>query len=604
MKKLITILLLLVMICTPATVNAASVLKIRYSGKTVNYKDTRLKATYNGENINLSKNPGILMDKNGMVPFMDVFVNSAMKVKGSYNSKTKKITLKNGKNTVVMKLGSKTATVNGKSKKMPAAPVQVQYISSGRTKILVPSRFVAENLGFLYSWYSKTGTIAIENKGLLIEYGGNQYNYKGSTVEFFVDEEQVASEIPGILIGGYTLAPVREVLADSVLGVDYSYDEADKTLVLSANGNTMKLTIGKKEAVLNGGNITLPAAPLAILYKENNQTYIMVPVEYVTQKLGFYYEYDGTAKSASLYTKKPGKEPSAEELPNEIHISKGINTLSGITQLDDYVNRQYILTVPGNQVPFYTSNIPDIMDSSRASCEVSLNNQGNTDIRIRTNIIRGFKVTETDSEFVITIKAPKDMYSKIVFLDAGHGGSAKGAQGSNYGNNLIEKDVTLSIVKKMKEAADKNNDIKVYYSRLDDATVTNSERTKMANEIDGDIFVSVHINASTDTSAKGSLIMYSSKYDQTAGSGLSSSKMAYFLKPYLSNAVGSDDRAMLRGNIEVLNSSAMPAVLLEVAFLSNEEDVKILQDDTRLTVIAEGIYQGIKDLFVKYPPTR
>lgn len=154
----------------PIRAEAASALKIHYNGKTVSYKGIRPKVTYNGKQINLSKNPAILLNNNGMVPFMDVFVNSQIKAKGSYNSKTKKITLKYGDNTVVMKLGSSTASVNGKAKKMPTAPVQVKYAASKKTKILVPSRFVAENLGLLYSWYSKTGTAAIET-GMLIEYG-------------------------------------------------------------------------------------------------------------------------------------------------------------------------------------------------------------------------------------------------------------------------------------------------------------------------------------------------------------------------------------------------------------------------------------------------
>lgn len=604
MKRLLIMLVILAMICSPITANAASVLKIHYNGKTVDYKETHLTVTYNGKKMNLSNTPGILMNKNGMVPFMDVFVNSSIKAKGSYNKETKKITLKLGKNTVVMKLGSKTATVNGKTKKMPIAPVQVKYISSGKTKILVPSRFVAENLGFIYSWYSKTGTVAIEKKGLMIEYGGNQYNYKGSIVNFFVDEVQMTTDMPGILIGGYTLAPVEEVLVNSGLGVDYGYDPGTKVLTLSANGNTIELTMGETNALLNGENTTLPTAALEVLYKENNQTYIMVPVEYVTQKLGFYYEYDGVTKAANINSSKPVEETSTEDLPNEIRISKGMNNLSNVIQMDDYSNRQYILTVPGNQIAYYNSNLPMIEDPTRATYEALLDNEGNTQIILKTNIIRGFEVKESDSEFIITVKAPKDIYSKIVFVDAGHGGTVNGALGTNYGNTLIEKDVTLSIVKKMKEVADRNSAIKVYYSRLEDVTVANSERAKMANEIGADIYISVHINASTDTTAKGSLIMYSSKYDQIAESTLSSSKMAYFLKSYLTNAVGSDERAMLRGNIEVLNSSTMPAVLLEVAFLSNEEDAAILQDDARLTTIGEGIYQGIVDLLAEYTPTR
>lgn len=604
MKRLVIMLLILAMICTPMTANAASVLKIHYKGKTVNYKNTLLNVTYNGKKMNLSKTPGILMNNNGMVPFMDVFVSSSIKAKGSYNKGSKKITLKSGKNTVVMKLGSKTALVNGKTKKMPIAPTQVKYLSSGKTKILVPSRFVSENLGYIYTWYSKTGTVAIEKTGMLIEYGGNQYNYNGSTVKFYVDEEEITTKIPGILVGGYTLAPVEEVLIQSGLGVNYAYDPENKILRLSANNNAIELNMGDTNALLNGEDISLPTAPLEVLYKDTNKVYIMVPVEYVTQKLGFYYEYDDNGKSANIYSSKPVKETSYEDLPNEIRISKGINSLSNVTLLDDYRNRQYIITVPGNQSAYFTNIVPMIEDSTRAAYEVLLNNEGNTQIIIKTNIIRGFEITESDLDFIVTVKAPKDIYSKIVFLDAGHGGTVNGALGTNYGNNLIEKDVTLSIVEKMKEVADLNKDIKVYYSRLEDVTLTNSERGKMANEIGADIFLSVHINASPEVSNRGSLLMYSSKYDQKADSGLSSSKMAYFMKSYLTSAVGSEERAMLRGNIEVLNSSIMPAVLLEVAFLSNDEDVEILQDDDKLTTIGEGIYQGIVDLLIEYPPTR
>lgn len=606
LKKIGALLLIVAIFFQPLTANAASSMKIRYNGTTKTYTDKQIKVTYNGEKVALNKTPGILIGGNGMLPYEEVFVKSNIKAKATYNKSTKKITIISGKNKVVMKLGSKTASVNGKTKKMPAAPLQVKYLSTGKTKIVVPSRFVAENLGFLYYWYSKTGTVAIEKKGLMIEYSDKQYNYQGSQVTFYVDGEKINTKLPGFLSKGYTLAPAQEVYSNSNLNINYSYDEVSQELVLSTSDKIIKLTMGSQEAYVNDELITLPTAPLEVLYLTNNQTYIMIPAEFVTQSLGLYYEYDESTKAANISSLESEQETNPEDLINEIRMSKGSNALTNVVTYDDYWNRRYVLTLPGNQVAYYTENIPVVEDSSRAKVTVSLNNEGNTDIIIKTNIIRGFEVVETDSEIIVTVKAPKDIYSNIVMVDAGHGGSAKGAQGANYGNTLVEKEVTLAIVKELKLKADQNNDnIKFYYTRLEDSTITNAERAKMTNEMEADIFLSVHINAhGEDPTIRGSEVLYSSKFNQQAKSSLTSSKLAYAMKATLVDAVGSKERSIIRSNIEVLNSTNMPSALLEVAFLSNEEDVEILEDSNRIARIGEGIYEGIVDIFNIYQTKR
>ncbi|MEG2786184.1 MAG: N-acetylmuramoyl-L-alanine amidase [Romboutsia sp.] len=174
--------------------------------------------------------------------------------------------------------------------------------------------------------------------------------------------------------------------------------------------------------------------------------------------------------------------------------------------------------------------------------------------------------------------------SKKVFLDPGHGGIDSGAVGVN---NLLEKDINLSVSKKVSEILKKQG-IDVKLSRLDDSTVSLDSRTNNANNWSADCYISIHCN-SFNTSAKG--LETFSFSDNTADLATCIHNEILKSKIYNSN------RGVKTANFHVLRKSKMRSCLIELAFIDNQSDVILLKEtqDQFADAIAHGIciYLGI-----------
>src|SRR5699024_3642993 len=144
---------------------------------------------------------------------------------------------------------------------------------------------------------------------------------------------------------------------------------------------------------------------------------------------------------------------------------------------------------------------------------------GKTRINLKANTIKGYQIKEVNGILYVKVGTPKEIYDKIVVLDAGHGGTDPGAAG----DGIYEKDCTLNILKAAKKYYDKDGTIKVYYTRTTNtqSSITSGSsglntstslraRTDLANTVNADLFISVHINSASNTSARGTEVYYSS----------------------------------------------------------------------------------------------
>lgn len=175
---------------------------------------------------------------------------------------------------------------------------------------------------------------------------------------------------------------------------------------------------------------------------------------------------------------------------------------------------------------------------------------------------------------------------KKVYMDCGHGGYDSGAIGVN---NVLEKNIVLIVGKKV-ESKCKNCGIEVRMSRDTDVFKSLNYRTDDANKWGADAFVSIHCN-SFNTSAKGlETYCYKLKYRALADSIHSEIKSA---------GLYNLDRGVKEGNLHVVRESNMDACLVELAFIDNIDDVKLLNNKQEEFAVA--ITKGIcKHLGVKY----
>ena len=182
--------------------------------------------------------------------------------------------------------------------------------------------------------------------------------------------------------------------------------------------------------------------------------------------------------------------------------------------------------------------------------------------------------------------------NKVVVVDAGHGGKEVGA---TYGG-IYEKDINLKIAKYTQQELGKNG-VSVYMTRTSDVTTSLSSRTTLANNLNADLFVSVHNNAMTNKSSiKGTEVLYPTS--SIVKNGITAYSLAQKLQDVVSNNIGTYNKGIInRNNLYVLNKTNMPAVIVEVAYMTNWSDLQKLKDEAFLEKAGKAIAQGILESF-------
>lgn len=185
---------------------------------------------------------------------------------------------------------------------------------------------------------------------------------------------------------------------------------------------------------------------------------------------------------------------------------------------------------------------------------------------------------------------PQDIYDKIVVIDAGHGAKMPGA----IVGDVMEKDIDLAIVKKLKKIFDEAEDEKlgVYYTRLDDSDPAFEDRSGLANELGANLFVSIHNNSyPKSTKINGTAVLYDEKKETE---GNSSKHLANILLGRLTEELGTTNKGLMAGNdIYVIRTCEAPAALIEVGFMTNPKELANLTDEKYQKKCAQAIYEGI-----------
>lgn len=182
------------------------------------------------------------------------------------------------------------------------------------------------------------------------------------------------------------------------------------------------------------------------------------------------------------------------------------------------------------------------------------------------------------------------MYTAKVCVDPGHGGSASGAVGMLNGVEILEKNINLGIALALRDELVRSN-FSVIMTRTTDTYVENTARASLANNNGCDVFISVHCNASPNTSAKGTTGIYPNNHDIT----LSKTLMGLIHQQVLQNTSLVENQAPYQDYepLIVLRTTTMPAVLTETGFMSNTSDLTYLNSSINRTAIGKAISYGV-----------
>ena len=200
----------------------------------------------------------------------------------------------------------------------------------------------------------------------------------------------------------------------------------------------------------------------------------------------------------------------------------------------------------------------------------------------------------------------KGQYSKTIFLDPGHGGRDSGA----YYYNIAEKDLNMQVYRKLRKKLEELG-YKVLTSRDSDIDVDFiTERSRMVNKTNSDIFISIHFNATGSAYSKSSGIQtysysdepdYPSKinpYWHNHPDRMSESKrLAAAIHSSLLAETGAKDAGLLERSFAVLRETAKPAVLLELGYMDNFAENQQIRDSHYQDKLVAGIVKGIQKYY-------
>jgi N-acetylmuramoyl-L-alanine amidase len=301
----------------------------------------------------------------------------------------------------------------------------------------------------------------------------------------------------------------------------------------------------------------------------------------------------------------PQPGPSDQVNPGECEITipkpEGL-TASMITDEDFYFDHSFVLRLSGDYTTTINSNNIVSTTNRVESIKVTLNNNNETEIRFNTSKLQGYEYTMDDKNIYINIGNPRDIYPNIVVLDPGHGGGATGAQ--YYGTN--EKDLNFKILYTLgkKYFNQDTSKLKVYYTRIRDVDMSLSNRAAFAGEYGADLFVSLHMNANLNRSVVGTEVYYASHNNSPNSAGLTSRILADLFCDRISGNLGTKNRGSRAERYTVVYKNTVPAVLIELGFLSTESDFAKLSDPTFQDNAAKTIYETLLEVFQKYPSGR
>ena len=219
----------------------------------------------------------------------------------------------------------------------------------------------------------------------------------------------------------------------------------------------------------------------------------------------------------------------------------------------------------------------------------------------KANVKTDKNSTATKEELPLAIKAKTKFRTgggikgKIITLDPGHGGSDPGAIGAS---GLKEKQITLEISMRVKELLEKEG-AKVYMTRTTDKDVYGPNasdraelqaRVNVAEKYNSDLFISLHINSSVNKSVGGFSSYYYPKTDNDL-------KIAKAIQDKFAKNFGVDNLGVRQANFYVVKRCSMPATLLEMCFISNPKEEKLMKSRWFQKKTARLIVEGVENYF-------
>jgi N-acetylmuramoyl-L-alanine amidase len=449
-----------------------------------------------------------------------------------WNDKEKKVTVTKDALTIVMQLNKKTVSVNGKSSQLIEAPLNMKGTA------LLPLRFLAESLGLKVKW-----------------------NEQARSVEL----TKIVIEPPAVIS-----KPVDATVP--VLPVDVNPVEGIVDVPVPAH---------EEEVVVEQPPAAAPITEVQTVQSVNDQIIVQANGDlhpkmfYLSSPERIVVDFEQTVLANGLRFSTPASNPAENLMPTEDVLP---NLLSPETSADP---SQPLTNLVNTQIPNGFSVASSVyIDKIRYA---NFSDKPPT-VRVVIDLKQkaGYQLIEDKVNHQVTIALINRTTPYTIILDAGHGGKDTGAISIT---KKREKDFNLAMVLKIQKLLQKESSINLVMTRRDDTFVELNDRAAIANNLAATLFVSVHGNSYMKASNGIETYYYNPK----------SLTLAQTMHPYIVEAAGFTDRKVKKEKFRVISATTMPAVLLELGYLSNpKEEAEMYKEDFQNRVAA-AVVRGIKD---------
>lgn len=185
---------------------------------------------------------------------------------------------------------------------------------------------------------------------------------------------------------------------------------------------------------------------------------------------------------------------------------------------------------------------------------------------------------------------PATVLNKLIVIDAGHGGEDRGTI-SLSNPPYQEKSLTLTTSRFVRDYL-RGMGYQIQMTRSDDTFLPPLSRAVLANEVQPALFVSIHYNSAPNPEAHGIEVFYHESEKNPKRSKTSKALAAMVLDRVIEETQAKS-RGVKTGNFAVIRETAMPAILVEGGFLTNQEEMNLIKNPGYIKRIAWGIAKGI-----------
>ncbi len=425
-----------------------------------------------------------------------------------------------------------------------------------------------------------------------------------------------------------------------------------------SGGGTVTLTLGETRIVAGAGNPSLLVGQEIVQLSQPPELAgeggpLLVPLDFLRSTYGalddLVFEWSPEARQLVARRPVPQTLPVAVDV---VHL-QGVSTV--VLQFPQRLDFELVERPGGIDVrprrdrlepPFPTPRVSDpLVDDVRVSPDrvrIDLARGARAEsytleqpFRLVFDVVRRDEPVETEDEAVAAVEPPRDREGlHTIVIDPGHGGVETGAIGPN---GVQEKDLTLELARLLQARLRQSLPVRVVLTRDEDVTLPHDTRPAIANQNKADLFVSIHLNSSLGATAHGAETYFLSSEasdaraaaaaeaeNRTAAAGgdedplydlqlilwdlaqshhlAESQRVATLIQQELNTTLGLRDRGVKQAPFRVLMGAAMPAVLVELGFLSNPSEAAKLEDPAYRADLVEALVRAVAEYRARLDP--